>query len=177
MKKYIVFLMFIVLVFLLVSSYAEKKGSETNAEKKWNGSVSWFQKKTGPELSLSEWSMEASLTNDTGRAVHSSRVVTRRGDVSDCRTVGKAELNVGIDEETGEYSIEVLMPGCYGTVRYYHGQTEDYARTDETAIIIEKQRLGNNPNFLPGFLVEYDTTEARGNTTVTTYRWNLTKNR
>ena len=152
------------------SSFRSKK---ICLEGKWSGTVSFLENKTGTEGLVSEWRMDATLTNDTGRAVHFSNVTSMHG-WSRCRTTAKTELELGIDDETNTYSISVNVPGCYGT-QVYKGISSDYAVSDETAIVINNRPMGANRNTLSGRLTETHTTEF-GSTT-TTYEWNLTKSR
>lgn len=137
--------------------------------------MSFFERKSGREITRSEWRMEANIKNDTGTAIHSSITESIYGDHSFCKTVAKTELELGIDEESGEYSINVPVPGCYGTVTDRYGKTDSMGVTDETAIVIERQKLGKNPDMLAGQIKTVDGPDLNGSTTVTIYEWNLKK--
>ena len=126
----------------------------------WSGKVSFFEKKTGGEIAISEWKMEATIVNNKGTAIHSMKLKsTIHGDVIDCRSEAETEVEVDIDDEAGKYGITVPVPGCEGV-------------SDQTAIVISDQILGSNRNTLSGTLVLEDDNPA-GGTITTTYTWNL----
>ncbi len=165
----ILVLFFIPLLFS--GSFENQESIQEEFETKWSGTVSFYEKKTGSEGLNSEWRMFASVSNDTGTAVHYSYVTSIHG-WSRCRTTEKTLLEVGIDEETKTYSISVNVPGCYGR-QVIQGQESSYAVSDETAIVITNPRLPQNLNVLTGSTVETYTHEF--GTTTTIYEWNLRK--
>ena len=175
MKNYkIIPLLFIALPFLSSSTRTLKK-TNTKSESKWSGTVSYFEKKSGGEIDLSDWRMEATITNDTGTAVHTYKFRNKLGDESYCRAMAKTELDLGIDEDAGIYEISVPVPGCHGIATYHYGGTDSFGVTDETGIMINKQRLGTNHNVLSGRIRDIDGPDPAGCTTITTYEWNLRK--
>jgi hypothetical protein len=174
MYKYTPVLLLFIPLLRNIHAFRERK-NEIHLEDKWTGTVSFFEKKSGGEIGISEWKMEATITNGTGTAVHTSMTRSPYGDHSFCRTSAKTELDLGIDDEAGEYSINVPVPGCYGTVTDRYGKTDSMAVTDETAIIIDHQKLPKNRSVLSGMKKTIDGPDAGGVTTVTTYEWNLKK--
>ena len=141
----------------------------TNAGK-WSGTVSFFEKRIGSEAFISEWHMDATITNDTGTVIHTSKYSDSHGSGS-CRNQGKTELEVGIDDEKNTYSINVNVPGCNGT-QTRDGVDSPYPITDETAITINDQPLSNR-NILSGRTSKTDLLSGLEITTI--YTWHLTR--
>lgn len=152
------------------SHQPEKKSGP--AEAKWSGTVSFQVTTHNRDGGSSIWKMDATIHNDTGTATHSSRF-QRPNASGSCFNQAKTELEVGIDEERGEYSIFVAVPGCYGRQVDY-GVEKDYATTDETGISIDHQRLGSNHNVLSG-IIRDSTGDGEGSSSVTIYTWNLSR--
>jgi hypothetical protein len=167
-------LLFIAGLFIL-TGFKKQNRDRKIPEAKWSGTVSFFEKKSGGEIAFYEWRMEATITNDTGTAVHTMKFSNTQGDNSYCRTAGKTELEVGVDEDAGEYGITVWVPGCYGRTYYHYGKIDSFTVTDETGIMINKQRLGANHNALSGRTRDVAGPDPSGCTTITIYEWDVKK--
>lgn len=164
--------MLLLLSFLFIQSSPVPKNTFED-DGIWTGTVSFLEKKTGKEIVISEWKMEAKITNNKGAAVHSFHYKNQNGNVSDCSTEDKTELSIGIDYEEAKYSIEVLVPGCYGK-QTSNGNTVDFAQSDETAIQIDDQPL-KDQNVLSGTITNKTGPDENGNATTTTYKWHLVR--
>ena len=172
MKKYRFLLLFLISFFLIQSSTVSKNDFEED-EGIWSGTVSFIEKQTGKEIVISEWKMEAKITSNKGKAIHSFHSKVLNGAVSDCKTEDETELGVDIDYEINKYSIEVPMPGCYGQT-ISEGRNTDFAQTDATAITIDNQTL-KDPNVLEGTIAEKNGGGNNEVTTTTTYTWKLVR--
>jgi hypothetical protein len=171
MKNYkIILLVFIMPVFL--SSAVEQSKKPTKAIKgKWSGKVSFYETLTGGSVTY-EWRMDAVITDDTGTVVHSYNSLSKEGCTQDCSTAGPTELELGIDIDTKEYGIRVPVQGCSG-ISVCKGNSNKFALTDETAILIEGQPLKSEYSVSGTTSQTYS---ANGSTTITKYSWSLTKN-
>src|ERR1700741_728640 len=159
-KNKITGLLFIVAFFIL-NGFKENKNALPPAEDKWSGSVTFHEKMTGPTIIRHDWWMIATITNNTGNALDSAIFENTNGGNWGCGSNDQTELELGIEKDKNEYGITVPVPGCNGL-------------TDQTAIVINKQRLGSYPNVLSGNLVLRDSS-ADGTKTITTYTWDLRK--
>lgn len=172
MKKYHFFLLLLIPSLFIQSTTKNNIHSE-NEEGIWTGTVGFIEKQTGNNIEISEWKMEATITNNKGTARHSFQFKDKNGATSVCKNQEETELSVGIDFETKKYSIEVPMPGCYGET-YSGGKSSDFAKTDETAISINDQPL-KDPNLLEGTINEESGVDENGNSRITIYKWRLEK--
>ena len=175
MRKNFSFL-FLIAVFLLTGL---KKSTTIKklTDDKWSGTVTFHEKKTGSTIARHDWWMIAKITHNLGNALDSAIIENTDGDKWRCATGGKTELELDINENKNEYGITVPVPGCYGySITKYGERLDGYGLTDETAIVINKQRLGTNPDVLFGNLVLSDFS-ADGSRTVTTYTWDLKKSK
>src|SRR5688572_17633440 len=155
--------------FLFLSS-KQKRDTSNSGETKWSGTVSFIEKRTGPGIIISEWRMDATITNDTGTATNKKKTETIVGDKSECDGQDKSELDVGIDLEAKTYAISVSIPDCNGRTITAGGS--EYEFVQDGAIFINDQRFGTNYNVLSGNLTLIDSF-ANGSKVVTTYTWNL----
>jgi len=169
-RKYKNFLL-LLLPFLFIQSSLVPKNDFEEDEGIWSGIVTFLEKQTGKEIVISEWRMEAKITNNKALAIHSFKFKDQNNNTSDCRNTEETELELGIDYETMKYSISVAMPGCYGK-RVNGGETTDFAQTDETAIVINDQPL-KDPNILEGTTTEKSSGGENETMSVTTYTWRL----
>ncbi len=161
------------IITLLIPAFfilGNSKNVKSDYESKWSGTVSFFEKRTGSEGFISEWHMDATITNDTGSVTHSSKYSDAHG-YGQCRNNGKTELEVGIDDEKHSYSISVNVPGCNGT-QTRNGVESPYPVTDETAITINDQPLRTS-NTLSGRTSKTDL--LNGLEIITIYTWHLTR--
>ena len=171
MKNYKTFLLLLLTPFFLSTIHNKKRKNNAEVAGKWSGTVSFLEKRTGAEAFISEWRMDATIINDTGTVIHSSKYSDSQGS-GRCTNQGKTQLEVGIDEEKNTYSIMVYVPGCYGT-QTRGGVTTPYPVTDETAITVDNQTIGSNRNSLSGRTHKI---EQVGDLQITTiYDWTLTK--
>ena len=166
------FLFLIPLFFIHNSTVSSDRVSEEDGV--WTGTVSFLETQTGKEIEVSEWKMEAKIINNKTTAVHSFKFRDKNDNISDCRNEDQTELEVGIDYGAGTYGITVPMPGCYGK-QISGGTTRDFAKSDETAISIDNQKLGKDPNILEGTITTKDVAETDGIVTTTTYKWRLVR--
>jgi len=175
MKFQITVLIFIVSIFGLTGFKKQSWKKRVSSEDKWSGTVNFHEKKMGPTLVRHDWWMTATLVGNSGEAMDTAYIENTDGDKWHCRTVAKTELELGIDEEKGKYGITVAVPGCYGvSIDRYGVVYPGYGLTDETAIVINDQRLGTNHNVLSGSIVLRDSFPD-GSRAITTYTWNLKK--
>lgn len=173
MKKYNLFFLLLIPFFFIQSS-SVKTTKIFEDDGLWTGTVSFLEKQTGKEIKISEWRMEAKIVNNKATAVHSFKFSDVNNNTSDCKNEEETELELGIDYDLGTYGITVPMPGCYGK-QISGGSTTDFAKTDETAISIDNQKLGKDPNILEGTITEKSGSESDGTLTVTTYTWHLVR--
>ena len=159
-------LLYIFLLFIQTMSFAQQDDDGI-----WSGTVTFLEKQTGKEIVISEWRMEAKITNNKALAIHSFKFKDQNNNTSDCRNTEETELELGIDYETMKYSISVSMPGCYGK-QINNGETIDFAKTDETAIVINDQPL-KDVNVLEGTITERNGSGENEVASVTTYTWRL----
>src|SRR5436190_13199514 len=73
----------------------------------WTGTVSFLEKQTGKEIIISEWRMDAKITNNQAATVYSFKFKDAANNTTDCKVEDKAELEAGIDYDAGKYSITV----------------------------------------------------------------------
>jgi len=172
-RNKIVAILFVTTIF--VFSGFKKKSSIVTAEDKWSGTVTFYEKRMGPKIIRSEWWMIGKITKNVGNGLDSSICENTDGEKARCATNEKTELELGIDEQKKEYGITIRIPGCYGTMTDRNGKAESYGLTDETAIVIERQKLGSNPNLLEGRTRTVDGPDANGSESITIYEWNLKK--
>ena len=137
--------------------------------------MKFHQKKTGPTIVRDEWWMIATITNNFGNGLDSSFFQSTEGDRAHCATNAKAELSLGLDEQSGDYDISVSIPGCYGLKTDRYGKTDSFGLCDETAILIERQKTSPNPNVLTGTIRVVEGPDASGYTVITTHEWDLKK--
>ena len=161
--------------FFLSSSIKQNKKTNTIDEEKWSGTVSFYEKRTGPEIVISEWRMDATITDNTGTASNKKKSETTPGDKGECNGQGKSELDVGIDLETKTYSISASIPDCNGLTITAAGR--EYEFVQDGSIFITDQPLGNNRNVLSGNLILKDGPFANGAMTETIYSWHLTNSK
>ena len=180
MKKYKILLPLFVALFFLATGFIQKNSpgipwkNKTADEGTWSGTVSYFNKITGTKIILSEWKMDATINNNTVNATNEYNFANTLGDVAECKGRDTTVQEViSIDYEEKEYYIDVQIPPCRGTATT-SGVTEPYGASDETGIVIPKQRLGDNPNVISGTLV-LNEPDATGGLSVTTYKWNLVR--
>ncbi len=170
MKTYKIISLLFISLFSIQSNTIGQNNSEDD-DGIWTGTVTFLEKQTGKEIIISEWRMDAKISNNITAVIHSFTFKSTNGTTSDCKTEDKGELEVDIDYETGKYSIKVPMPGCYGKT-ISNGSTSDFSKTDETAIMINDQPL-KDPNILEGILTEKTGGGDNENGTTTTYKWRL----
>ena len=175
MTKYKIIVLLFIAATLLLTGFKVSKKTKTVVEDKWSGTVTFHEKKTGSTIARYDWWMIAIIKNNFGTALDSAIIETIEGDKWRCATGDTTELELGLEEEKGIYGITVHVPGCYGYgINKYGERLNGYGLTDETAIVINKQRLGSNRDVLFGNLVQTEHA-ADGTQTVTTYTWNLKK--
>lgn len=165
MKKILPLLFLLILSVCLLYGFRKINKADSDDEEIWSGTVSFIVKQTGTDIIISEWKMEAIITSNKAKAIHSFHSEKANKEISDCKNTAETELSVGIDYDANKYSIEVPMPGCYGK-QTLNGNTVDFAQSDETAIRIDDQPL-KNPNILEGTIKEND------GEMITTYTWHL----
>ena len=171
----IVALSFITSLFLF-NSLNKNKTPIKSVEDKWTGTVTFHEKKTGSTLTRSDWWMIATIKDNVGNALDSAIIESTEGDKWRCATSDTTELEVDIEPDKMEYGITVPVPGCYGYSIDKSGvRLDGYGLTDQTAIVINKQRL-TNTNLLIGNIV-WTENSPDGSRTVTTYTWNLKKSK
>ena len=146
---------------------------------KWNGTISFIESDTGPDIISSEWKMEGNFTNSTGPIVHSSKYQYKDGvgEIKrNCLANGTGRVEVIIDEAKKQYTIMVHgVPDCGGKNIEY-GVTSDFKIPGgDTAIYIPDQPLGASKNVLTGSLIYKDGPLAQGIVQSHVYKWNLSK--
>ena len=171
------FLFFFLAGMFFLTGFRKNKEGKMLPEDEWSGMVTFHEKKTGSTIARHDWWMIATIKNNRGIAIDSAIIETTEGDKWRCATGDTTELELGIEEAEGIYGITVRIPGCYGYgINKYGERQNGYGLTDETAIVINKQRLGSNRDSLFGNLVQTEHA-ADGTQTVTTYTWNLKKSK
>ena len=169
--KQIIVLLFLASLSLMMGFKKHLTGKK--ADPKWSGAVKFHQKKTGPTIVRDEWWMIATITNNFGNGLDSSIFQSTEGDRARCATNAKAELSLGLDEQSGDYDISVSIPGCYGLKTDRYGKTDSFGLCDETDILIERQKTSPSPNVLTGTIRVVEGPDASGYTVVTTHEWDL----
>lgn len=162
----------LVLAAIFIFGGFKKKAAMTD-EGKWTGTVSFYEKRTGGKIVRSDWWMIGTITGNIGNGLDSSIFENTDGDKAKCATSEKTELELGIDGETNEYDITVNIPGCYGTKTDRYGKTESYGLCDETAIMINHQKLGSDPDLLEGRIRTVQGPDASGSSIIIIYEWHL----
>jgi len=177
MTKYKIIILLFIAATLLLTGFKVSKKTKTVVEDKWSGTVTFHEKRTGSTLARHDWWMTATITNNVGYALDSAIIENTEGDKWRCATKDTTELELGIEEDKNEYGITVPVPGCYGySITKYGERLDGYGLTDQTAIVINRQRLGPNHDILKGNLVLTDNSPD-GSRTVTTYTWDLKKSK
>lgn len=172
MKRYkVILLLFTISVFVLTGFQQNKKNNSPDDDK-WSGTVSFFEKRIGPEIVISEWRMDAVFKNNEGTATNKMKSRSTDGAHGECNGLGKSELNVGVDMEAKLYAIEASIPDCSGISFSAAGTELEFVQ--DGGIWIENQRLGTNPNSLAGTLTRRDSL-GNGGLAITTYTWSLKK--
>jgi len=151
-------LLLLLSVFIMMAFTPKDFGGRV--QNKWTGFVSFFEKKTGPDIVISEWKMDATINDDVCNVIHSFIFENLRGDTIKCRSEEETELEVGFDEEKRKYYIAVRVPGCSGI-------------SDETEIIVNDQPIPNDRKLLAGQIVLRDGPDSNGDASRTTYSWHL----
>ncbi|MGZ8558090.1 MAG: hypothetical protein ACXWWC_07155 [Chitinophagaceae bacterium] len=181
MKKYKILLPLFITLFFLATGFIQKNNhripwkNKTADEDTWSGTVSYFNKITGPKIILSEWKMDATINNNTVTATNEFNFANTLGDVAECKGRDTTVQEViSIDYEEKEYYIDVQIPPCRGTATT-SGVTEPYGATDETGIVVSKQKLKTTPDIISDSLILRDGPDGGGNRGVTIYKWNLVR--
>ena len=178
MKTNKLLLTLVTLLLFITTGFRQDQKSNFADGKRWSGTVKWMRKTQGGHTVFFEWRMEATIEDGVCAVVHSYQSESDEGVTAKCRNEGQAELELGIDKETKEYSIWVDVPGCYGT-KIDHGVQSDFGATDETAIVINKQPLPQQDPLisLSGRLITRDTNPGDNSVTTETYDWTLEKDK
>ena len=172
-----IFFFFFLPGMFFLTGFRKNKEGKMLSEEKWSGTVTFHEQKIATTFIRCHWWMIATIKDNVAAALDSSIIETRIGDRTYCATRDTTELELGIEEDKGEYGITVPMPGCYGyAIDKYGVRRDDYGLTDQTAIVINRQPLGKSRDLFIGTLVWSDTA-VDGTIIITTHTWNLKKNR
>ena len=171
-------ILFIALSGLIVLSGFTKLNFE-KFEDKWNGTVSFIQSVTGPDIIISEWKMEGSFNNGVGTVTHSAKYQYKDGvgEIKrDCSNTSDSKVEITVDESGKTYTVMVLgVLDCTGTAIEYGEKKNFRMPGGDTAIWISDQPLGQNRNALSGTLTFKNGPAGRGNIQTLIYKWSLVK--
>jgi hypothetical protein len=169
-------MLFLTLQFLL-SGYTGLP--KTRLDEKWDGTVSFVESETGPDIIISEWKMTGSFKNSSGQVLHSFHYQYKDGVgeiKKDCSSTSESRVQIDIDESANTYTLMVLgVQDCSGTEVKYGVKKNFSMPGGDTAIWISKQPLGNNRNTLSGTITLKNGPLARGMMQTHVYKWNLVK--
>jgi len=203
MKNYLYILILFGVFCLFQSNSRMGKNINTDSNDLWNGKISFsqiiFDTVYGThycgwnnDTSWSEWHMEASIINNKGTTKSSLNGWKRGGGYDTCMAalgairdttfaVGNAFAELELDIYQGEYGFTIDIPACSGKTiskRYRNFVLTDTIVDDvsegDSQILVEKQKVGSNPNVLSGSIV-YDTLQAPHSRFIQIWKWNLKK--
>lgn len=173
MINYKIIILLLISPFIISNGLRQNKKSPNPEEDKWSGTVSYFEKRTGPKIVISEWKMDAIITNNKGTGTNKIKSEVTDEGKSNCFGQDSSELDVGIDLVKKTYSIFVTIPDCNGLT--ISASRAELKYVQDGSIMINDQPLGTNRNVLSGNLVLKDGPDANGSLVITTYTWNLKK--
>jgi hypothetical protein len=201
MRNYL-FIALLIVASLLIQSNTKPKILYSTYDDHWSGNISFSQIIYDTvhgthycgwdnDTSWSEWRMEASVINNSATTKSSLNGWRRGAGYDTCMAAwgaikdttfaeGNASAELELDIYQGEYGFTVDIPSCAGKTisKRYRNFVLTNTIVDDTSegdsqILVEKQKVGSNPNVLSGKIELHD--RQQGRDFIQIWKWNLKK--